>query len=59
MQYTVTTVGVLMSGIESRMVAIGIPIVAASLGADARPCSAAGRVEIEGKEPGEHMLESE
>jgi EmrB/QacA subfamily drug resistance transporter len=32
---TVTTVGVLMSGIDSRIVVIGIPQVAAALGADA------------------------
>ena len=32
---TVTTVGVLMSGIDSRIVVIGLPTVAASLGADA------------------------
>jgi EmrB/QacA subfamily drug resistance transporter len=32
---TVTTVGVLMAGIDSRIVVIGIPQVAASLGADA------------------------
>jgi EmrB/QacA subfamily drug resistance transporter len=32
---TVTTVGVLMSGIDSRIVVIGLPTVAAALGADA------------------------
>lgn len=32
---TVTTVGVLMSGIDSRIVVIGLPVVAASLHADA------------------------
>lgn len=32
---TVTTVGVLMSGIDSRIIVIGLPTVAASLGADA------------------------
>ncbi|MDE1853763.1 MAG: MFS transporter [Thaumarchaeota archaeon] len=32
---TVTTVGVLMSGIDSRIIVIGIPQVAAALGADA------------------------
>ena len=32
---TVTTVGVLMSGIDSRIVVIGLPTVAASLRADA------------------------
>ncbi|MDG6902944.1 MAG: MFS transporter, partial [Nitrososphaerota archaeon] len=32
---TVTTVGVLMAGIDSRIVVIGLPTVAASLGADA------------------------
>ena len=32
---TVTTVGVLMSGIDSRIMVIGLPTVAASLGADA------------------------
>jgi EmrB/QacA subfamily drug resistance transporter len=32
---TVTTVGVLMSGIDSRIIVIGIPQIAASLGADA------------------------
>jgi EmrB/QacA subfamily drug resistance transporter len=32
---TVTTIGVLMSGIDSRIVVIGIPQVAAALGADA------------------------
>src|SRR5574340_988374 len=32
---TVTTVGVLMAGIDSRVVVIGLPMVAASLRADA------------------------
>jgi len=32
---TVTTVGVLMAGIDGRIVVIGLPQVAAALGADA------------------------
>ncbi len=32
---TVTTVGVLMAGIDSRIVIVGLPQVAAALGADA------------------------